>query len=98
MLQKRMSYFLKSFYFFCIVLMAFYCFKRPFNNWDRLPYSALVLKMDHHNAKEAHDLAYKLAKENKPSEYYRKLTDSTNEYKHTMLKDSKDFKSSCHFM
>lgn len=91
MLQKRIFYLLLAFYFVCIGLMGFYCFKRPYYNWDMLPYTALVLKMDHYNTGEAHGLAYKLAKENIPAENYRQLTDSAHAYRNSMFRDPEAF-------
>jgi len=89
----KTAYLLKAFYFFSIILAGFYCFKKPFYNWDMLPYTALVLKMDHHNTKEAHDRAYQLAKENIPVENYQQLTDSLHAYRNNMLNDVEAFNS-----
>jgi hypothetical protein len=91
MVPKRKSFVLKTFYFFCIVLMGFYCFKRPYYNWDMLPYSALILKMDHYNTQEAHTLTYKLVRENIPDKNYRQLTDSSHAYRNSMLNNAGAF-------
>lgn len=85
MFQRRFNLF-KISYFFCIVLAAIYCFKRPLYNWDMLPYTDLTLRMDHYNEQEAYNLTYKLARENIPLKNYHQLTDSSNDYRRTMSK------------
>lgn len=87
----KTSYLLSAIYFFSIMLAGFYCFKRPFYNWDVLPYTALILKMDHHHQKEAHDLAYELVEKNIPAKNYRQLTDSSHIYRNRMLVDAEAF-------
>ncbi|MGN6166457.1 MAG: hypothetical protein ACTHOF_18140 [Flavisolibacter sp.] len=87
----KRSYLLKAIYFFSILLIGIYCFKKPFYNWDLLPYTALVLKMDHYNAKQAHDLAYQFAKENIPAKNFQQLTDSTHSYRNSMYNDAEAF-------
>lgn len=87
----KASYPLKAIYFFSIMLTGFYCFKRPFYNWDVLPYTALILKMDHHPKKQAHDLAYQLVQKNIPAKNYRQLTDSSHVYRNKMLTDAEAF-------
>src|SRR5688572_16062882 len=92
MLQKGKVYLLVSaFYFFCIALMGFYCFKRPLYNWDMLPYENLILKLDGFNAKEAHSQTYQLTRENIPEEYFRQLTDTNHAYRSRMMKDAAAF-------
>src|SRR5438552_5538098 len=81
----------KIFYFSCILLAAIYCFKRPLYNWDMLPYTDLILRMDHHNAQEAHYLTYDLTKKNIPSKNFQQLTDSSNVYRFKMLSDPAAF-------
>ncbi|MGN6401902.1 MAG: hypothetical protein ACTHMD_15700 [Flavisolibacter sp.] len=95
MLKKL--YILKALYFFSILSAGFYCYKEPFYNWDLLPYTALVLKMDHHSTKEAHNLAYRLAKENIPAKNYQQLTDSTHAYRNSMYHNVEAFKSQLPF-
>src|SRR5690349_13748737 len=75
---------LKAVYVACIVASAIYCFKRPLYNWDMLPYSALVMKMDGYDAKKAFAYAYESAKQNIPSGPYHLLTDSTNAYRYNL--------------
>lgn len=89
--QEKISYLLKAFYVVCIGLMGFYCFKRPFYNWDMLPYTALILNIDHYGAKEAHSITYKLARENIPGENYHQLTDGSHVYRSSMFKDPEAF-------
>lgn len=91
MSQGKISYLLKAFYVVCIGLMGFYCFKRPFYNWDMLPYTALILNMDHYSINEAHATAYKLANENMPDKNYQQLTDSSHVYRNNMLNDPEAF-------
>jgi len=81
----------KSLYFIAIAMAAIYCFKRPLYNWDLLPYTYLVLKIDHHNSEEAFHLTYKLAKENIPPKEYKALTDSSNIYRYTLSHDPETF-------
>jgi len=88
---KARNYLLKIFYFICLLIAAIYCFKRPLYNWDILPYSYLILKMDHYNSEDAYNLAYKSAKENIPSKEYHLLVDSSNAYRYRMSKDFNAF-------
>jgi len=88
---------LKAIYFFSIMLVGFYCLKKPFYNWDMLPYTALILKMDHHNINEAHALAYKLVKENVPAKNYRQLTDSSHAYRNKMFINAEAFNNQLPF-
>ena len=90
MFQTR-DYLLKIFYFLCLVLAAIYCFKRPLFNWDMLPYTDLILRMDHHHAQEAHYLTYDLTKKNVPSKDFHQLTDSSNVYRFKMSSDPAAF-------
>lgn len=71
-------------YFLCIVVAAFYCFKRPLYNWDLLPYSALILKMDGYDSNKAFASAYQSASDNLPPGPYHLLTDSTNAYRYEL--------------
>ncbi len=97
MVSKRIAYLLKALYFFYIVLIGFYCFKRPFYNWDMLPYTALILQLDQYDTKEAHAITYKLAQENIPPANYHQLTDSSHEYRNRMLNDPRAFNSQLPF-
>ncbi len=56
-----------------------------------LPYTDLILRMDHHNAQEAHYLTYDLTKKNVPSKDFQQLTDSSNVYRFKMLSDPAAF-------
>lgn len=91
------NYLFKLLYFIIIALAAIYCFKRPLYNWDLLPYSYLVLKMDHHNSEEAFHLTYKLAKENIPVKEYNSLIDSSNIYRYALSHDPETFKAQLPF-
>ena len=82
---------LKATYFFCIVAAGFYCFKRPLYNWDMLPYSALILKIDGYDAKKAFAFTYESAKQNIPPRDYHLLTDSTNAYRYNLSNDDTAF-------
>ena len=96
--KKKASYLLiKLLYFFCISLVGVYCFKRPFYNWDMLPYTALILQTDQYSIKEAHDLAYQLTGENVPAENYRQLTDSSHVYRNRMLNNAQAFEKELPF-
>jgi len=75
---------LRTIYLICIVAAAFYCFKRPLYNWDMLPYSALVLKMDGYDSKQAFADAYQSAKKSLPPGPYHLLTDSANAYRYKL--------------
>ncbi len=81
----------KAAYVLCIIIVAIYCFKRPLYNWDMLPYSALVLKMDGADAKTAFAHTYESAKENVPPGPYHLLTDSTNAYRYTLANNAGAF-------
>jgi hypothetical protein len=81
----------KAAYFICIAAAAFYCFKRPLYNWDMLPYSALILKMDGYDEKKAFAYTYELAKKNIPPRPYRLLTDSSNAYRFEMANNAESF-------
>jgi len=78
-------------YLFCIGVAAFYCFKRPLYNWDLLPYSALILKMDGYDAKKAFTYTYEAAKENIPPGKYYLLVDSTNAYRYKLSNNDEAF-------
>jgi len=81
----------KAAYVLCITAAAIYCFKRPLYNWDMLPYSALVLKMDGYDAKKAVAYTYESARQNVPSGPYHLLTDSTNAYRYNLANDPEAF-------
>ena len=80
-----------SIYFLFTALMGFYCFVRPLYNWDMLPYTALVLRLDGHSSSEAHTLAYSLVQKSLPADDYRKLTDSNHVYRSVMMTDARAF-------
>jgi hypothetical protein len=88
---RRMTYSIKIFYLLCITLVAVYCYVKPLYNWDILPYTAVVLKMDGYNAKAAHDSSYQLARKNIPGKNYDQLADSTDIFRNKMLTDADAF-------
>jgi hypothetical protein len=81
----------KAAYVLCITVVAIYCLKRPLYNWDMLPYSALILKMDGYDAKKAVAYTYESARQNVPSGPYHLLTDSTNAYRYNLANDPEAF-------
>ena len=82
---------IKAIYFICIAAAAVYCFKRPLYNWDMLPYSALILKMDGYDNKKAFAYAYESAKKSLPSAPYHLLTDSANAYRYELANNTEAF-------
>ena len=81
----------RIFYLLCIGAAAFYCFKRPLYNWDLLPYSALILKMDGYDAKKAFSYTFEAAKKNIPPGAYYLLTDSMNAYRYKLANNDQAF-------
>ena len=81
----------RIFYLLCIGAAAFYCFKRPLYNWDLLPYSALILKMDGYDEKKAFAYTFEAAKKNIPPGAYYLLTDSMNAYRYKLANNDQAF-------
>jgi len=82
---------LKATYLILIAAAAIYCFKRPLYNWDMLPYSALILKMDGYDDKKAFVYTYESAKENVPPGPYHLLTDSANAFRYELANNTEAF-------
>lgn len=87
----------KAVYILCIIASAVYCFKRPLYNWDLLPYSFLILKMDGHDDKKAFNYTYDAAKSKLPPATYHLLTDSTNAYRYTLSNNDVAFREQLPF-
>jgi len=81
----------KAAYFICIAAGAIYCFKRPLYNWDMLPYSALILRMDGYDERKAFAYTYESANENVPPGAYHLLTDSANAYRYKLANNGEAF-------
>ena len=86
--MKRLLLFV---YLLFILLVALYTFRRPGYNWDMLPYMAIVLQYDHHDAHFAHDTVYRLIKEQLPASAYGLLIDGGLPYRRTMAENAAEF-------
>src|ERR1700722_1366719 len=95
-LNKRISLWAPTLYFFVLLVAAFYSFKKPEYNWDMLPYMALVLKADNADIKTVHDLIYQKAKQNLPSLTYQNLA-GANDYRKKMSEDALAFNNQLPF-
>lgn len=75
----------------CIFPACLFAFRRPYYNWDMLPYMAIVLKIDqpHLNVKDIHTLTYHIASQQVPGPEYGYLIQST--YRERMAKDAAAF-------
>jgi hypothetical protein len=82
---------LNFFYFFCILSVGLYAFKKPYYNWDVLPYMGVVLSYDNDNPKFIHDTVYEIAKKQIPSTIYYQLIDSSNNYRKKIKENAVDF-------
>ena len=82
---------LKATYLVCIVAAAIYCFKRPLYNWDMMPYSVIILKLDGHDTKKAFAYTYESAKEHVPPGPYYLLTDGANAYRYKLANSVEAF-------
>jgi len=78
-------------YFFCLLPVGILAFRKPYYNWDMLPYMAIIIKMDHSDINLIHKITYKSAKENIPSKEYGFLIASSNEYRRKMAESPTDF-------
>ena len=63
-------------FFLCLLPVAIFSFKHPAYNFDMLGYMALVTRMDTHDLNEVHATTYEKAKQDIPTEEYRKLTEA----------------------
>jgi hypothetical protein len=91
-LNKRLTAILLYFvFFFCLLPVAIFSIKRPAYNWDMLAYMAVVIRMDHPDPQQIHQLTYAVAKENIPSSAYSNLTDSSSVYRRRMAESQSDF-------
>lgn len=59
-----------SLYFIFLLSAGVFAYKRPHYNWDMLPYMALVLRQDVSGFDKVHQLTYRIARENLPSDDY----------------------------
>ena len=82
-------------YFLCLLPVAIFAFKRPYYNWDMLPYMALVLKMDHADSNVVHKMTFSIAKADVPTVEYGYLTGG--EYRKKMAESPADFYSQLPF-
>jgi hypothetical protein len=78
-------------YFLCLLPIAIYCFKRPYHNWDMLAYMGVVVKMDHSDINQIHQLVYQQAKADVPAEEFVQLIDPHTAYRNNMSQNSVDF-------
>jgi hypothetical protein len=81
----------KLIYLALLSVLGFYCMQRPLYNWDLLPYTDLVLRMDGQPATQAHDQSYRLAENNIPPASFRLLTDSMNAYRFSLYRQQPQF-------
>ena len=63
-------------FFLCLLPVAIFSFKHPAYNFDMLGYMALVTRMDTHDLNEVYATTYEKAKQDIPTEEYRKLTEA----------------------
>jgi len=89
--NAAIKYLLSSLYFISIILIAVYAFKKPYYNWDALPYMGVTLSYDNDNPKFVHDTVYEIAKQQIPSITYNQITDTSLNYKKIMLQNATDF-------
>ena len=82
-------------YFLCLLPVAIFAIKRPYYNWDMLPYMALVLKMDYKDSVTVHKMTFSIAETNIPSTEYGDLT--RGEYRKRMVENPADFYSQLPF-
>jgi len=82
-------------YFLCLLPVAIFAFKRPYYNWDMLPYMALALKMDHADSNMVHKMTFSIAKADIPTVDYGYLT--SGEYRKKMADSTADFYSQLPF-
>jgi len=78
-------------YFFCLLPVGIFAFKKPHYNWDMLPYMAIVIKMEHSDINVIHKITYNSAKENIPSQEYGLLIPDSSQYKTKMAESPADF-------
>jgi hypothetical protein len=78
-------------YFFCLLPVAIFAFKKPYYNWDMLPYMAIVVKMEHSDINQIHKITYQSAKDNIPSQEYDYLVANSSEYRKKMAESAVDF-------
>jgi hypothetical protein len=93
----HVKYFFLTVYLGILCIAAIFWFKTPSYNWDMLPYTVMVLKMDHYTTESAHGQAYRLAEQNLSPDRYGLVVDSANAYRSTMAKDSRVFESQLPF-
>lgn len=89
-LYKR-KFLLSFLYLFIILSVAIYAYKKPYNNWDTLPYMGVVLSYENDNPKFIHDTVFEIAKKQMPAETYWQITDTAMEYKKRMLQNENEF-------
>jgi len=90
MLNSQLSLF-RVLYGICVLVAGIYCLSRPLYNWDILPYSYLVLRLDHHNPHEAYAMTYQIGKAEIPAKQFHLLTDSENLYRQRMSGNFTEF-------
>jgi hypothetical protein len=76
-------------YFLCLLPVAIFAFKRPYYNWDMLPYMALVLKMDNGDSVTVHKMTFSIAKKDIPAAEYAQLIEGG--YRKRMAESPADF-------
>jgi hypothetical protein len=70
-----MKHFIVSVYILCVALLSIHAFHKQEYNWDTLPYMAVVLSYENHDANFVHDSVYRIAKQQIPTGSYQLLTD-----------------------
>jgi hypothetical protein len=78
-------------YLIFIFLIALYAFKRPYYNWDMLPYMAVVIGYDHKDPNFVHDTVYEIVKKQLPALTYNQLMDGGLEFRKSVAKNSNEF-------
>jgi hypothetical protein len=78
-------------YFFCLLPTCIFAFKKPYYNWDMLPYMAIVIKMEHSDINLIHKITYSSAKEGIPSKEYGFLVSDLSQYRKKMASSPVDF-------
>jgi hypothetical protein len=78
-------------YLILIFLIAFYGFRRPYYNWDMLPYMAVVIGYDHNAPNYVHDTVYDIIKKQLPDLAYNQLIDGGLEFRKRMAGNSNEF-------
>lgn len=78
-------------YLILIFLIALYAFKRPYYNWDMLPYMAVVIGYDHNDPNFVHDTVYDIIKKQLPVSAYNQLIDGGLEFRKRMAGNSNEF-------